>query len=270
MATVTTAIEGGLDVGKLLPASYARRALERPEPTGLRRWYLISRRRALEFTARVVTALLWRLDRVVKAVECPICSWRGLRFRPFVGPGYFLWNERCPGCGAAKRQRLMALAFRRQLIPPGPRLYVAPESCLEPFVRQDGPVITTDLFAENVAVRADAQALPFAPGSFAAIVCSDVLEHVEDDQSALAQIREALSPVGVAYVHVPVLLTETVDYGRAIEVDYGHRRAYGPDLLGRVANAGLSCSLVRACDLTAAERRRFGLQHDSVLVLRSA
>jgi SAM-dependent methyltransferase len=164
----------------------------------------------------------------------------------------------------------MALAFQREAMPEGPRLYVAPEKCLRRFVEEQGAVITTDLFADNVAVRADAQALPFAPASFAAVVCSDVLEHVEDDRAALQQMREALRPDGVAYVHVPVLLTETVDYGRAIEVDYGHRRTYGPDVLGRIAEAGLRSSLVRACDLQARDRRKFGLAHDSVLVLRAA
>src|SRR3954451_19387842 len=240
---ITTAPAGGLqlDLGKLMATSYVHRALERPEPVGLRRQYLIRRRQLFVFFARVVSALLYRLDRLWKAVECPICSWRGLRFRPFVGPGYLLWNEICSGCGAVKRQRLMALAFEREAIPPGLRLYIAPERCLERFVNERGRVITTDLFADGVAVRADAQALPFPPGAFGAVVCSDVLEHVEDDHVALDQIRQALRPGGVAYVHVPILLTETVDYGRAIEVDYGHRRTYGPDVLDRVQRAGLTC-----------------------------
>ena len=45
-------------------------------------------------------------------------------------------------------------------------------------------------------VVADATALPFKCGIFSHAVCSEVLEHIEDDQSALNEIYQVLKPSG--------------------------------------------------------------------------
>jgi ubiquinone/menaquinone biosynthesis C-methylase UbiE len=51
--------------------------------------------------------------------------------------------------------------------------------------------------------RANALALPFASGSFEAIVCSEVLEHIDDDSGALDEMYRVLSDDGLLVMSVP-------------------------------------------------------------------
>lgn len=52
-------------------------------------------------------------------------------------------------------------------------------------------------------VVADGTRLPFKDEAVGRVVCSEVLEHVEQDDVALAEIGRVLNPDGVAYVTVP-------------------------------------------------------------------
>jgi ubiquinone/menaquinone biosynthesis C-methylase UbiE len=52
-------------------------------------------------------------------------------------------------------------------------------------------------------VLGDLEALPFAPGDFATVVCTEVLEHVPDISAALAEIRRVLRPGGYLLGSVP-------------------------------------------------------------------
>jgi len=55
----------------------------------------------------------------------------------------------------------------------------------------------------NNLVYANAEQLPFADGAFQAVVSLDTLEHVPDDESAVAEIYRCLSPGGVFVMNVP-------------------------------------------------------------------
>lgn len=51
--------------------------------------------------------------------------------------------------------------------------------------------------------RASGTQLPFGQGAFDAVVASDVLEHIEDDVAAAAEIARVLRPGGTAIISVP-------------------------------------------------------------------
>jgi SAM-dependent methyltransferase len=59
-----------------------------------------------------------------------------------------------------------------------------------------------DRFAAEV-VRADLHELPFPDGAFDLVVCFEVIEHVEDQDGAIAELRRVLAPDGVLALSSP-------------------------------------------------------------------
>jgi len=95
-------------------------------------------------------------------------------------------------------------------------------------------------------VAGDAQRLPFEDATFDRVIASEVLEHVPDDEAALAELARVLRPGGTIAVTVPSYLPEKLcwklsdDYHAPAAVG-GHVRIYTrthlTDLLDR---AGLA------------------------------
>lgn len=94
------------------------------------------------------------------------------------------------------------------------------------------------------AVQGDALALPFNDGSFDRVIASEVLEHIPDDASAMAELARVLRPGGTMAVTVPRYLPEAVNW--ALSDDYhnvpgGHVRIYRRATLeARLGAAGLT------------------------------
>lgn len=82
----------------------------------------------------------------------------------------------------------------------------------------------------------DAMALPVASESIDCVVALDNLEHVEDDERALREIRRVLRPGGAFLFTVPAFMA----LWRHHDVMYGHFRRYTKrDFSARVERAGL-------------------------------
>ncbi len=109
-------------------------------------------------------------------------------------------------------------------------------------MRADGEV-SDDVVLETA--NGDATRLPFADASFDRIIASEVAEHIEDDEGALAELFRVLRPGGVLAVTIPARLPERICW--ALSDDYhapnqpgGHVRIYGPgELRAKMAAAGL-------------------------------
>ncbi len=107
-------------------------------------------------------------------------------------------------------------------------------------MRKDGEVPAG---ASAVAVRGDAYRLPFPDGSFDRVIAAEILEHLPQDEQAMAEIVRVLKPGGAAAVTVPRWLPEKVCW--ALSDDYhnvegGHVRIYrGDELIRRLVGAGL-------------------------------
>ena len=248
-----------------------RLSADMPEGTMVTRAVAAAGGAARSKTAALVRRGLELGERVARrrAVECPVCGWEGLRFRPMAG-ARLRFDAECPRCGGVERHRILALLLRRERLPTGLVLYVAPEPSLAPLVHARGPhVVTLDLFLTGVDIRADVEALPLPDRSAALVVISDVLEHVADDRRAMREIARVLRADGSALIHVPVLVPETIEYGRAVEAEFGHRRVYGADVLDRLWRAGLEATPLLARDVPTADRRRHGIvDGDVALVAR--
>jgi SAM-dependent methyltransferase len=84
---------------------------------------------------------------------------------------------------------------------------------------------------------ASAEALPFRTASFDLVCLFDVLEHVEDEARALAEIRRVLAPGGTLFLHVPAHQILFANNDR----QSGHHRRYGRRRLRRaLAGAGFT------------------------------
>jgi SAM-dependent methyltransferase len=104
--------------------------------------------------------------------------------------------------------------------------------------------ITADRLAG--VMRGDATRLPFRDGSFDVIVTSEVLEHIQNDVAALAELSRVLKPGGTFAATVPSWFPEKVNWMLSDEyhapfVEGGHVRIYSStELRAKVRAAGLA------------------------------
>ncbi len=99
------------------------------------------------------------------------------------------------------------------------------------------------LGAEADIKQGDALAMPFADEEFDRIIASEVLEHIPDDETAIAELVRVLRPGGTIAVTVPRWLPEKICWALSDqyhEVEGGHVRIYtGDELVGKLQAAGL-------------------------------
>lgn len=97
--------------------------------------------------------------------------------------------------------------------------------------------------AEADVKQGDAGQLPFADGEFDRIVAAEVLEHIPDDRTAIAELVRVLRPGGTIAVTVPRWLPERICWALSAEyheVEGGHVRIYRRDeLVHKLEGAGL-------------------------------
>lgn len=92
-------------------------------------------------------------------------------------------------------------------------------------------------------IRGDATRLPVGPDSLDLVVAFDVLEHLDDDVAAVAEIVRALRPGGTFLVAVPC----DPRLWSAHDVAVGHVRRYTrPELLELLVGGGLVIEEVRS------------------------
>ena len=92
-------------------------------------------------------------------------------------------------------------------------------------------------------VRGDATRLPFPDDTFDRVIAAEILEHVPDDERAMAELARVLRPGGMAAVTVPRRWPERVCWALSEEyhlAEGGHVRIYaGDELVGKLRRAGL-------------------------------
>ncbi|WP_082647704.1 class I SAM-dependent methyltransferase [Lysobacter antibioticus] len=73
------------------------------------------------------------------------------------------------------------------------------------YIALDYPATGRDLYRAKPDVFADAANLPFADGTFDAVICLEVLEHVRNPQGVLDEIGRVLRADGVVWLSMPFL-----------------------------------------------------------------
>jgi SAM-dependent methyltransferase len=235
----------------------ARRALE-----AVRRRYLVMRHRGT-------------------AVCCLICGHRYDRFRDdWNRPNALCWR-----CGSHERHRALWLLLERQpelLGAARSLLHFAPEWCLEHRLRQVLGLryVTADLDPDKGELRLDITRLALDDGAFDAVICSHVLEHVQDDAAAIHELYRVVAPGGWVIVMVPLDLGRTATYEdpaitAPADREYAfwqpdHVRLYAPDIADRLRVPGFTVSVERvAAEVGPDEAARYRLlDSDYVFVCR--
>lgn len=129
------------------------------------------------------------------------------------------WRETltCPGCGLINRWRSCIHLFEAICKPTQlDRVYLT--ETLSPvfvelaaryplltgseYIAQAGPGAMVELHGQRVR-NEDVTRLSFADGSFEALLCFDVLEHVPDYRAALREFCRVLTPAGQLVLSVP-------------------------------------------------------------------
>lgn len=170
--------------------------------------------------------------------SCPLCGYTGkfLDERASYGSRR---NVICPRCGSRERHRLQYCVLN-ELFANHPAaknaaaLHFAPEPSIEKLLRpRFGKYTTADIDARRADVKADLRMLPFEDGSYDFVFASHVLEHVDDDHRAVAEIARVLRPGGVAILPVPIFGATTIEYPHAVATEELHVRAPGRDYFDR-------------------------------------
>lgn len=206
---------------------------------------------------------------------CPVCDTRVRTFLPSGTPRRR--HAKCPICGSRERHRLDRIFLTERFArPPASFLHVAPEPFFVDLFRRVATrrYVSADLDHPDAMVTTDLTHLAFADGTFSAIYCSHVLEHVPDDRRALAELYRVLEPGGWALLQVPVTAEETFEdpsitdpaererlFGQA-----DHVRRCGLDYVERMRDAGFEARVLRASEvIDESDCRRMGVQTDRVI-----
>ena len=120
----------------------------------------------------------------------------------------------CPCCGSSDRDRLMISMLKKLKLHEGyyreSLLQIAPASAIEHWINGNCPSLqydSTDLFMENVTFTSDIQDMKdIADKSYDYIICSHVLEHVQDDRKAMRELFRILKQNGFCLFLVPIAL----------------------------------------------------------------
>jgi len=127
----------------------------------------------------------------------------------------------CPHCHASDRDRLYAIYIEKRLHTlqkEGKTLFfldIAPAKNLANWIKKH-PCISyrsADLYMEEADDKVDITNMSiYADNSYDFLLCSHVLEHIEDDQKAISELYRILKPDGFAIIMVPIYLNLKEDF----------------------------------------------------------
>lgn len=191
----------------------------------------------------------------------------GRLYRKFLPYGYEnpRPNVLAPGTLSLERHRLLWLYLKNETSFFNSQknykvLHFAPEQAFfKKFKRlSHWNYVTTDIESPLADVKADICHLPFDDNTFDLVLCSHVLEHIQNDAQAMRELFRVMKPGGTGIFQVPmdVQRLETYEDQRIISPEdrrrtfgqYDHVRIYGLDFFDRLREAGFQVNPVRYAD----------------------
>jgi SAM-dependent methyltransferase len=205
--------------------------------------------------------------------ECPVCGWRGHRFRNFLSADEVIRHCICPGCGSFDRHRQLVLGVREELAAnpgwtPGVMIGLSLSTALRFLLEHEG---LTRCFRSDI----DADDRRFSPdlvmdlrhaallgGAVDWVFCSHVLEHVPELEICVDEILRVLKPGGAAWIQVPFEPGRA--HSRRIGIDphraHAHAWQFAPDFGTLIERPGWTVREVVAGDnMSPDDLKRYGI-----------
>lgn len=207
----------------------------------------------------------------------------GKTYRTFLPYGYGKQrkNALSPGTLSLERHRQMWLYLQNEtdfFSGNYKVLHIAPE---QEFLRRFKKMknleyISADLYSPIVDVKADILNLPFGDESFDIVFCNHVLEHIEDDRTAMKELYRVMKKGGWGIFQVPLKngLADTYEdfsikdpkerqkhFGQ-----YDHVRWYGIDYFDRLKSIGFEVDINYYSKKFSADNiKKYGLNSSEIL-----
>jgi len=159
---------------------------------------------------------------------------------------------------------MMAMIIERELLEENQvidlkMLHFAPELGLRKWLKCQLPHVeyrSADLYSSDTDLRLDLQNIALPSDTIDVVILSHVLEHVENDNQALKELRRVITPGGKLFVQVPLGKQRVTSDGKLLSASdrlarYGktdHVRLYGADFHNRLISAGFEVSAYAARD----------------------
>ncbi len=120
----------------------------------------------------------------------------------------------CPVCGSSDRDRMIISFLNKAGLPQAEEhmrvLQIAPAAPIETWIQTYCPHVdyeTTDLYMDGVTFRSDITDMYMVEDeTYDLVICSHVLEHVQDDRKAMRELKRVLKPNGLVVFLVPISL----------------------------------------------------------------
>ena len=185
----------------------------------------------------------------------------GSNYSKFLSYGYktVRKNALCPGTLSLERHRLLWLYLEKEtnfLNSNLKVLHVAPEQVFYKKFKKlkNWEYFTFDLNSPIADIKGDLISTNFKDEYFDLIICNHVLEHIEDDKSALDELYRILKYNGISILQVPINVErentfEDLSIKSKIQREkyfgqYDHVREYGLDFKDRVEQAGFKVEMI--------------------------
>ncbi len=210
----------------------------------------------------------------VPKFTCPMCGYHGI----FVSVGRpTRWDARCTQCGSRERHRLTWLwltengsnKFEGKRI-----IHFAPEKIWMKKMQGQTRYETADLYQKNVTHRENMTRLSLPDHSYDVVMCHHVLEHIDDDSTAMKELFRILKPGGMAVLSVPINTSRYATYEDSAITDpairrkcFGgtdHLRFYGMDFGDKLSAIGFKVDIFR---LPEPDETRYGLLNNEFIYI---
>jgi SAM-dependent methyltransferase len=121
--------------------------------------------------------------------------------------------------------------------------------------------VSADLDPRRATEVMDIRCINYPANLFDAILCSHVLEHVDDGRKAIAELFRVLKPGGWAILQVPITVGQTEEDSSISDPheharrfgQFDHVRRYGKDYKSRLEQAGFDVEMLPCLEIFSGE-----------------